>query len=53
MPEQGHAGFQASLEDVTGSLEDFAVPATVLARWAAVAGRLATVGYIPTQPNAA
>ncbi len=49
MPEQSHAGFQTS--DLTA--QEFTVPASVLARWAAKAGELASVGYIPTQPSAA
>ncbi|MCV2392756.1 hypothetical protein OEB99_00390 [Actinotalea sp. M2MS4P-6] len=52
MPEQGFTRYQPSFENVTGSLDDFVVPPTVLARWAAMAGQLATAGCVPTQPAA-
>jgi hypothetical protein len=53
MPDQSFTGHQASFEEITAGLRDVVVPPVVLARWAAVAGQLASRGHVPTQPTAA
>ena len=53
MPEQGFTRIPTSFEDITAALDDVVVPPTVLARWAAKAGQLATAGCVPSQPSAA
>ncbi|HMO10412.1 MAG TPA: hypothetical protein PKB06_02650 [Actinotalea sp.] len=53
MSEERFAGYHTSFEDLNAGLDDIVVPPTVLARWAAMAGQLATVGYVPSQPQTA
>jgi hypothetical protein len=45
--------YRTSFEEIASTLDDFVVPAPVLARWAAMAGQLAAVRCVPTQSNAA
>lgn len=50
MPEHGFTGYHTSFEDLTATLDDIVVPPAILARWAAMAGQLSSVGCVPTQP---
>ncbi|MDO8106090.1 hypothetical protein Q6348_02635 [Isoptericola sp. b441] len=52
MPENGFTGTQSSFDEITAGLHDLSVPPATLARWAAMAGQLATAGYVPRQPAA-
>ncbi len=53
MPEHGQTGMQRSFEEATAGLETPIAPPATLARWAAIAGQLATVGHVPAQAPAA
>lgn len=53
MPEHGQTGMQRSFEETTAGLEAPVAPPATLARWAAIAGQLATVGHVPAQVPAA
>ena len=53
MPEQGYTGPQSGSRTSPRVSDDLAVPPTVLARWAAIAGQLAAAGHLPTQSAAA
>lgn len=46
-------GFPQAFDSFAPSTEERVVPATVLARWAAMAGHLSSASMIPTQPTAA
>jgi hypothetical protein len=53
MSEHGQTGTQRSFEESTAGLEAPIAPPATLARWAAIAGQLATIGEVPAQVPAA
>jgi hypothetical protein len=53
MSDHGQTGMQRSFEETPSGLESPIAPPATLARWAAIAGQLATVGHVPAQAPAA
>ena len=53
MSEHGQTGMQRSFEETAAGLEAPVAPPATLARWAAIAGQLATIGQVPAQAPAA